>query len=358
MLTCRWVKAPIDNGIEIHQHLDKMSDDELRVLPNLDIQQPLTRRSCQAMTFQASFLQVRPSSQPAQTPPRLTPVNRQRSRKPPCGQRPAAVGLYPQFLLPWAVLGSLGAALAALRTPSAIVGVTRYFYSRVGVAFLPHSETHKVLNISSFPPFDYAINRFCISREMATSYAQHSQTLQDFHRWRHSPQTRTPGLGGSNLVPTSFISRSKLEAYLETSRLEDLLHTVLNNDEIPAVAVAYVREHYLRCFATLLCINKGEWICHFQQYRSLRDEKMPYDTRPEQFPFDDRPDLFETFKAAQWQFCAMSLQYDMKDRFRDQDILPITSKKEIGRGGSATIYMIDVDESYHALRPPDQLLTV
>ncbi|KAL8649187.1 MAG: hypothetical protein Q9210_004551 [Variospora velana] len=187
---------------------------------------------------------------------------------------------------------------------------------------------------------------------MAQSYAQHSDALQAFHRWRLSAEAQTPGLGGGNLDTTSFIPRSKLEAYLTSHHcVETLLDAVLDGRERPAVAADYIRQYYLRTFAILLCIDEAHWIYNFQQYRSLRDEKMPYDTRPADFPHTINSNLFERFQAAQWQFCATPFQYDMKDRFKRQEILPITSKTEIGRGGSATIFQIVVDESYNFLRP-------
>lgn len=209
-----------------------------------------------------------------------------------------------------------------------------------------------LLNAGSVSPHNYAINRLYCACEMAQSYAQHSDALQAFHRWRRSPEVQTPGLGGDDLDSTFFIPQSKLEAYLTSNdRVENLLFAVLNPAERPAVAAGYIREHYLRTFATLLCINEGHWIYTFQQYRSLRDDKLPYDTEPADFPYTVNSDLFKKFKAAQWQFCAMALQYDMKDRFRPEVILPITSKTEIGRGGSATIFQIVVDEAYNFLRP-------
>ncbi|KAL8747821.1 MAG: hypothetical protein Q9184_007549 [Pyrenodesmia sp. 2 TL-2023] len=181
---------------------------------------------------------------------------------------------------------------------------------------------------------------------MAQSPAQHSDAVQAFHRWRRSAEAQTPGLGGGNLDTISFIPESKLKAYLTSHHyVETLLDAILDARERPAVAADYIRQYYLRTFATLLCIDEGHWIYNFQQYRSLRDQKMPYDTRPADFPYTGSSNLFESFQTAQWQFCAMPLQYDMKDRFKRQEILPITSKTEIGSGGSATIFKIVVDES-------------
>ncbi|KAI4224143.1 MAG: hypothetical protein LQ349_007288, partial [Xanthoria aureola] len=162
----------------------------------------------------------------------------------------------------------------------------------------------------------------------------------------------TPGLGGKDLDPTFFVPQSRLETYLRShDRVENLLDAVLDPEGRHSVAARYIRDNYLRTFAILLYIGEGPWISTFQQYRSLRDDKLPYDTEPADFPKTHNSDLFTKFKAAQWQFCAMALQYDMKDRFSPEVILPIRSKTEIGSGGSAIIFKIVVDEAYNSLHP-------
>lgn len=185
---------------------------------------------------------------------------------------------------------------------------------------------------------------------MLQSSVQNNDSLQAFHKWRKS--AGIPGLGGKDLDETFFIPQSKLENYLGSpDRVENLLDAVLNPEERPSVAAEYIRDNYLRTFAILLCIGQGQWISHFRQHRSLLDDKLPYDTEPADFPKTFTSDLFTNFKAAQWQFCAMALQYDMKDRFNPEVILPIRSKTEIGSGGSAVIFKIVVDEEYNSLHP-------
>ncbi|KAL8718573.1 MAG: hypothetical protein Q9225_004303 [Loekoesia sp. 1 TL-2023] len=207
-------------------------------------------------------------------------------------------------------------------------------------------------------PLDYAINHPFYTLAMASSYAQYDDALQAFHRWRQSSEAQTPGLGGDNLNTVNFIPRSKLEDYLKRDHyVENLLDAVLDDHHRPSVGAAYVREYYLTSFANLLCIGEGHLIYHFQQYRSLRDDKLPYEIKPNPFPHTDDPEVFEKFKAAQWQFCAMSLQYDMKDRLGTQEILPIVSKEQIGEGGSAIIYKIVVHESYNSLRAPKESIS-
>lgn len=193
---------------------------------------------------------------------------------------------------------------------------------------------------------------------MVESYAQHGEALQAFHKWRHSSGARFPGIGGPDFETTCpFTPRSNLEKYFERPQVENLLDEVLSSKQRPAVDANYVRDHYPQTFATLLCIGQGCMIHHFQQYKSLRDQKLPYRTRPDDFPFMT-PDVFEEFKNAQWQFCASKLEYGMNDRFKEEDILPIIRKEKIGEGGSAIIYKIVVDENYDSLRPRGHVMPV
>ena len=194
---------------------------------------------------------------------------------------------------------------------------------------------------------------------MVNSQPQHADALQAFHTWRHSSEAQLLGIGGPDLEPTCpFIPRTNLENYFnQPHQLEGLLDAVLNSKQRPAVDANYVRDHYLQSFATLLCIGQGSWIYHFQQYHSLRDQKLPHRTRPDVFPITI-PDIFEKFKDAQWQFCVPTLEYNMNERYKEEDILPIISKEKIGEGGSAIVYKIVVDDSYNGLRPRDHGLPV
>lgn len=194
---------------------------------------------------------------------------------------------------------------------------------------------------------------------MVEQDAQHSDALQAFHTWRKSPEALLPGIGGPGIeTEYMFIPRSNLENYFKgPRRLENLLDALLTSDERPAVDPNYVREHYLQSFAILLCIGEGRFIHYFQQYKSLRDQKLPYRSPPDDFPFM-KPEKFEEFKREQWQFCASKLEYSMNDRFKEEDILPIIRKEKIGEGGSAIIYRIVVAEDYNLLRPPEHVIPV
>ena len=194
---------------------------------------------------------------------------------------------------------------------------------------------------------------------MVVPDAQHKEAVLAFHTWRHSPEAQLPGAGGPDLETTSsFVPRLNLQKYFEEPRhLENLLDAVLENHERSAVDANYVREHYLQSFAILVCIGAGGLIHHFQQYETLRDQKLPHRTLPDGFPITT-PHKFEDFKNAQWQFCPKILEYNMNSRFKEEDILPIIRKEKIGEGGSAIIYRIVVEESYNSLRPRGDIVPV
>lgn len=194
---------------------------------------------------------------------------------------------------------------------------------------------------------------------MVEGSEQSDDAVQAFHNWRTSSDAQVSGTGGPDFETTCrYISQSKLKEHFDQERqLENLLDAVLDSTNRHAVSANYVREHYLKCFATLLCIGKGPMIHQFRQHRSLRDQRLPFRTQPENFPFTE-PAIFEAFKAKQWQFCAPRLEYDMDEKFPEEDVLPIIHKEQIGEGGSAIIYKIVVDDSYNSLRPSDHAIEV
>lgn len=177
--------------------------------------------------------------------------------------------------------------------------------------------------------------------------------IQAFHRWIASSTTRRPGIGGSSRVThCDFIPPSAVKAYLGADRRVECLLTSLFGKEAPRTIDAdVVREHYVRPLVILLLIGEGPMIKHFVQYRSLQDHRLPYRSRPEDFPFSSDPNFFKRFHDHQWQFCAAGLEYNMNLHLHKEEILPITRKEEIGHGGNAIIYKINVDGEYNKLVP-------
>ena len=185
---------------------------------------------------------------------------------------------------------------------------------------------------------------------MVGSYAEE---LRDFHAWRQSPEVLLPGIGGPNFeTQCFFISQFKLEEYFKVpGRVENLLNAVLGEGEALKINANFLRDHYARSFAILLCIEEGPMIRLFRWEDNLRDEKLPHRTRPVGFP-DMASDKFEAFQKEQWKFCAQKLRAGMNFRFQVDHILPIILREQIGSGGSATVYKIVVDSHYNLLRSP------
>ena len=188
---------------------------------------------------------------------------------------------------------------------------------------------------------------------MSGSQPDHHEVLQAFHRWRFSQQTRQPGIGGHDSdTPYDFIPYAAVEEYLGApGKVEKLLNALFGSPGDHAISPQYIREHYMRPFAILLSIGQGSMIQHWTRYPSLQDHRLPYLGKPEEFPTSTPDDFFELFKSHQWQFCPAKLAYNMNARLSTEEILPITHKEEIGRGGSAVIYKIVVFDGYNDLIP-------
>lgn len=182
---------------------------------------------------------------------------------------------------------------------------------------------------------------------MPETQAEHDREIQAFRRW--ISKTRRRGIGGSNhATQCDFIPFSAVKEYLGASnRVESLLASICAKH----VDAQVVREHYLRPLAILLLIGQGPMIEHFVQYRSLMDHRLPFRTCPEDFPHSADPELFSRFHIQQWQFCVADLEYNMDFHLHKEEILPIISKEEIGRGGNANVYKIVVEAEYNKLVP-------
>ncbi|KAL8792768.1 MAG: hypothetical protein Q9195_004655 [Heterodermia aff. obscurata] len=177
--------------------------------------------------------------------------------------------------------------------------------------------------------------------------AEHPSEIQAFWRWYLA--TVRQGMGGpDHAAGRAFIPLSAVQDYLGASqRVEGLLAALCAKH----VDAQYVREHYLRTLAILILIRQGPMINHFVRYSSLTDKRLPFRTRPEDFPHSADPEFFDKFHVQQWQFCVTDLEYKMDLHLHQEEILPIIEKKEIGRGGNATVFKIVVASEYNKLVP-------
>ncbi|KAL8702872.1 MAG: hypothetical protein Q9201_003963 [Fulgogasparrea decipioides] len=185
---------------------------------------------------------------------------------------------------------------------------------------------------------------------MPEAQPEQDNEIQAFRRWNEA--TRRPGIGGSNHASEcGFTPLTAVKEYLGANQRIETLLASLFGSESTRVNAEVVREHYLRTLAVLLLIGEGPMIKHFVQYRSLRDHRLPYRSRPEDFPFSPDPNFFDRFHNQQWQFCAADLEYNMDVYLHKEEILPIISREEIGQGGNAVIFKITVDPEYNKLVP-------
>ena len=106
----------------------------------------------------------------------------------------------------------------------------------------------------------------------------------------------------------------------------------------------------LRGFATLLHIGEADYIRMFLKHNDLRDECMPFLTRPKNFPKSAEDQLWDGFQTAQWIFSPTALKNRIGEELEGSEILPITSISEpLGDGGSADTYRISIHESCNKL---------
>ncbi|KAL8879653.1 MAG: hypothetical protein Q9198_002778 [Flavoplaca austrocitrina] len=189
---------------------------------------------------------------------------------------------------------------------------------------------------------------------MAEQQPESAPAIQAFLQWKSKTGVCKTGCGGSdNIIGSDYISQAVLQEYLTTERIKMLLQDLFENKTKSPPHAERVRSKYLRPFAILLAIGYGSMIHHLVEHRELQDQSLPFTTEPKDFPKTSTENLFETFRKEQWQFCAVPLEYDMRDDLADDYILPITAKEEISDGGSAILYKITVDEAYNKLKPAD-----
>jgi hypothetical protein len=113
-----------------------------------------------------------------------------------------------------------------------------------------------------------------------------------------------------------------------------------------------VLSKYKKVFCILLTLERAKLIDYFCQYDELEDAKLPFHVRPRNFPLVKlEDDLWKLFSETQWYFCAQAMLDKCPGRiYPDKAVLPITEKVEIGKGGSAKIYIIEVHGGYNLLK--------
>ncbi|KAL6716241.1 hypothetical protein ACLMJK_005807 [Lecanora helva] len=178
-----------------------------------------------------------------------------------------------------------------------------------------------------------------------------SDDIEDFRSWENSDTSLRKGYAGiDHTRENTYIPLTVIQEYFQRpSRMEILLNAVVQTGEAPQAS--FVQRKYLRPFAILLSIGHGHLISDFVQHDSLEDQKLPFDQRPANFPEENNHILWELFYQRQWTYCPRELNYEMSTGLHKDTILPFQIECEIGpgRGGSAYIYKIHVDNEYNQL---------
>lgn len=184
-----------------------------------------------------------------------------------------------------------------------------------------------------------------------TFNGEEPEKLRDFRKW--VDETSVPGICGIGATDTPlFMPVSELNTHFDCNLPNILkgLFGVSENEERDA----QIRKCYVKVFAILLYMGKGELIELFLGYDNLRDEKLPFVKKPDEFPSSPDDDFFHKFYNRQWMFCAPEFRNGQIDsHYEDERILPIIHKEELGSPGNtkARAYKTVFHESYNKLDP-------
>ena len=145
----------------------------------------------------------------------------------------------------------------------------------------------------------------------------------------------------------------KLKTYFDTpGRTRDLLRSLGSRGGSGEVGT--LPSTHVQVFAILLLVGHGIFIEHFIHHPNLSDCNLPFPTEPPHWPASSDEGFFANFYAKQWLFYVPRLHFDCSILFYGQSVLPITEKKRLGTGVSATVNKVSVEASYNRLIPQAQ----
>ena len=180
--------------------------------------------------------------------------------------------------------------------------------------------------------------------------------IQKLLKWVESTENR--GMRSSDDVnlgydwDVPYVSQAALVKYFsEYHSVEKLLRALFGDDRSKDSPTARrIKEDYCKIFSLLISIGKGQFITHFVRHE-IDDQRLPLQTQPLNFPSSPSdPQFFSAFYQKQWQFCAPRLHADIFDRHFEvkEYILPIRRIGELGHGGSATAFKVEVPDCYNS----------
>jgi hypothetical protein len=177
----------------------------------------------------------------------------------------------------------------------------------------------------------------------------HEPRLQRFFQFVEDKSQ--PGICADESKTAVFLPETDLQEYFaDDDQLLGILKLIFENPTTLPIRLRSIRSRYTKVFAILLCVDRGDYIPHFEHYDSLSDEKLPFDQPPDHFPSEiTAPSFFKDFQERQWRFCAPRLNFGRSKFWQPARVLPITSKEPLGTGGSATTFKIVVHPEYNEL---------
>lgn len=178
----------------------------------------------------------------------------------------------------------------------------------------------------------------------------HVKQIQRFLAWE-SRVSRVGTLGPKNKDDAKYIPKSLHDAYFQSHQtVKNILDELLPTDHPNAY---YVWCHYRWGFTILLSIGQGRMIGQFAEHPSLQDKHLPFPEQPPTgFPNGSDGNLFESFYERQWRYFPQELNYGMQGPIPSQVILPFRIIENLGRGVSADVNQIVVDDDYDHLGLP------
>lgn len=155
--------------------------------------------------------------------------------------------------------------------------------------------------------------------------------VQAFLRFLQTPTARVPGINGSGLA--YFAPESEIRKYFATHGESFRRIIAAAGGEEERIHFDDVQERYTIILTILLSIGYVRHLKNFVDYDELRDERLPFYTKPYNFPVTtDSPDEFwDKFYEEQWKFCPRPFEVRNEARIDPKQILPILEKQQIGQ---------------------------
>ncbi|PVH73640.1 hypothetical protein DL98DRAFT_594829 [Cadophora sp. DSE1049] len=157
-----------------------------------------------------------------------------------------------------------------------------------------------------------------------------------------------------NSPPPLFLPRSALIEYFQSNnnaRPQALLGAAF--PESKSLNLNTISQKYLQVFCILLLIGRAECLEMFAERDDLQDSHLPFDANVQHFPAcaadRDVKEFLRLFLQKQWMICAPPFRFQINKEFHDEQVLPITIKRELGQSASAALFEVEIHSEYNQL---------